>query len=144
MISITKLKNITKNIILFNNYCTTVRYTDHHQWVTLEGDKGSIGISSVADQRLGEVIYVELPSVGEKFKTNQPIGTIQSGKDVWEIISPMNVVVENVNTNLKAAPETLSVDTPLFSFKSSDYETFDNLMTKEEYEVYVRNENKKK
>ena len=91
-------------------YPAGFKYTKDHEWIELEGDRGTDGITDYAQQQLGDVVYVELPDVGAKLKQGQSFGTIESVKAVSELYSPVTGEVVEVNTALKDKPETVNAD----------------------------------
>ncbi|HEY6892724.1 MAG TPA: glycine cleavage system protein GcvH [Rhodanobacteraceae bacterium] len=89
-------------------YPAGYRYTKDHEWVELAGDRGKVGITDYAQQQLGDVVYVELPEVGQKLKQGQSFGTIESVKAVSELYAPVSGEVVEVNTALKDKPEAVN------------------------------------
>ncbi len=91
-------------------YPAGFKYTKDHEWIELEGDRGTVGITDYAQQQLGDVVYVDLPEVGAKLKQGQSFGTIESVKAVSELYSPVAGEVAEVNTALKDKPEMINKD----------------------------------
>jgi glycine cleavage system H protein len=91
-------------------YPAGFKYTKDHEWIELTGDQGRVGITDYAQQQLGDVVYVELPEVGNHLKQGQSFGTIESVKAVSELYSPVSGEVTAVNTALKDKPETVNTD----------------------------------
>jgi glycine cleavage system H protein len=91
-------------------YPATFKFTKEHEWIDLAGDRGKVGITDYAQQQLGDVVYVELPAVGEKFKAGQPFGSIESVKAVSELYAPVSGEVIEVNATLKDKPEAVNAD----------------------------------
>src|ERR1700683_1763090 len=91
-------------------YPSNFRYTKEHEWVDVKGATGTIGISDYAQHELGDVVFVELPKVGAKFKAGQSFGTVESVKAVSEIYSPVSGEVIETNAKLVDAPETINSD----------------------------------
>ena len=89
-------------------YPDGLKYTKDHEWIALEGDRGTVGITDYAQQQLGDVVYVELPEVGAKVKQGQSFGTIESVKAVSELYSPVTGEIVEVNAALKDKPETVN------------------------------------
>ncbi len=85
-------------------------FTKDHEWVAVDGDTATIGISDFAQKQLGDVVYVELPEIGKLFNVHQTIGTIESVKAVSEVFSPVSGEVVEANTALNGAPETINQD----------------------------------
>jgi glycine cleavage system H protein len=85
-------------------------FTKDHEWVAVDGDKATVGISDFAQKQLGDVVYVELPEIGKHLDVHQTVGTIESVKAVSEIFSPVSGEVIEANTALNNAPETINQD----------------------------------
>ncbi len=91
-------------------YPATFKYTKDHEWIELAGDRGKVGITDYAQQQLGDVVYMDLPEVGERLKAGQSFGTIESVKAVSELYSPVSGEVVEVNGALKNKPELVNSD----------------------------------
>ncbi len=89
-------------------YPADLKYTKDHEWVRVDGDTGTVGITNFAQQQLGDVVYVDLPDVGTKLTTGQTFGTIESVKAVSELYAPVSGEVIDVNTALKDKPEEVN------------------------------------
>jgi glycine cleavage system H protein len=89
-------------------YPESLKYTKDHEWIDLAGDAGKIGITDYAQQQLGEVVYIELPSVGATLKAGQSFGTIESVKAASDLYAPVSGQVIAVNAGLKDKPEVLN------------------------------------
>ena len=87
---------------------TDRKYTKDHEWVRVEGDHGTVGITDYAQKQLGDVVYVELPEVGARLKAGQSFGTIESVKAVSELYSPVTGEVVEVNRALTEKPEAVN------------------------------------
>ena len=85
-------------------------YTKEHEWIRIDGDTGTVGITNHAQQALGDVVYIELPKPGDRFESHQPFGSVESVKAVSELFVPVGGEVFEVNSALKDAPETLNSD----------------------------------
>jgi glycine cleavage system H protein len=85
-------------------------FTKDHEWVAVDGDKATIGISDFAQKQLGDVVYVELPEIGKHLDVHQTVGTIESVKAVSEVFSPVSGEVIETNAALNNAPETINQD----------------------------------
>ena len=86
------------------------RYSKEHEWIRLEGDRGTIGITDYAQAQLGDVVFLELPEVGRQVKAGEMFGTIESVKAVSELFAPVTGEVTAVNTALTEKPETVNSD----------------------------------
>ena len=85
-------------------------YTKEHEWLKLDGETGTVGITGHAQQELGDVVYVELPRVGDKLTAGQTFGSVESVKAVSELFTPASGEVIQVNEGLGAAPEAINKD----------------------------------
>ncbi|GAC1396556.1 MAG: glycine cleavage system protein GcvH [Pyrinomonadaceae bacterium] len=119
-------------------------YTKDHEWIKVEGDTGVIGITDHAQHALGDVVYVELPKVGEKFEAHTTFGSVESVKAVSELYVPVGGEVVEVNESLQDAPEKVNSDpfgeAWMIKVKIADKGEVDSLMTPAEYEDYTKNE----
>ncbi|MGC1797894.1 MAG: glycine cleavage system protein GcvH, partial [Candidatus Acidiferrales bacterium] len=91
-------------------YPTDYRYTKQHEWVKVQGDIGTIGITDYAQQELGDVVFVEMPKAGAKLQAGSSFGTVESVKAVSEIYSPVSGEVTETNPALVDAPEKINSD----------------------------------
>lgn len=85
-----------------------LKYTKDHEWLSLEGDTGTIGITDYAQGELGDVVFVELPIVGKEVKVGDIFGTIEAVKAVSDLFSPLTGVVVEVNSELESKPELVN------------------------------------
>lgn len=85
-----------------------MRYTKEHEWVNIEGTTATVGISHHAQEALGDITFVELPTVGKILKAGDPIGVVESVKAASDIYSPVSGTVSDVNSNLDGAPELIN------------------------------------
>jgi glycine cleavage system H protein len=83
-------------------------YTKDHEWILVQENVGTIGITDYAQHELGDVVYVDLPEVGDTFEANEPFGSVESVKAVSEIFSPVSGEIVEVNTKLEASPELIN------------------------------------
>ena len=86
------------------------RYTKDHEWVRVEGGRGTVGITDYAQKQLGDVVFLELPEVGRKLKAHEVFGSVESVKAVSELFSPVSGEVAQVNSALAGKPETINTD----------------------------------
>ena len=89
-------------------YPNELKYTKEHEWVRLQGDEASVGITDYAQRQLGDVVFVELPEVGRKVAQGEVFGNIESVKAVSELFSPVSGEIVAVNTDLANHPETVN------------------------------------
>src|SRR5919106_6214030 len=87
-----------------------LHYSKDHEWIRVEGDTGTIGITDHAQHSLGDVVYVELPKIGESFSAHEPFGSVESVKAVSELFTPVSGEILEVNESLHDAPEKVNSD----------------------------------
>ncbi|OFW34022.1 MAG: glycine cleavage system protein H [Acidobacteria bacterium RIFCSPLOWO2_12_FULL_60_22] len=125
-------------------YPAHFRYTDQHEWVHLEGNIATVGITEHAQKELGDIVFVELPKVGDSVESGKPCGTVESVKAVSEIYSPVTGVVAETNTALLETPEWINQDPHgkawMIKVSLSGPAPSDKLLTAEQYEEYIRQE----
>ena len=123
-----------------------LKYTKDHEWVRLEGDRGTIGITEYAQKQLGDVVYLELPEVGRKLEAHAAFGTVESVKAVSELFSPVAGEVTEANAALVANPESINTDPYgkawMIKVKLSDPKAVAGLMDAAAYASYVESEAK--
>ena len=114
-----------------------VRYTDDHEWTKAEGEKVKIGITDYAQDQLGEIIFVEVPEVGDTLDKGEAFGSLESVKAVSDMNMPVGGEVLAVNTALEDAPDMLNQDPYsggwIIEIKPSDPSELDQLMDKNAY-----------
>jgi glycine cleavage system H protein len=91
-------------------YPTDRRYTKEHEWILVEGDTGTIGLTDYAQDQLGDIVYVELPEIGKEVAKGDVLGSIESVKAVSEIYSPVTGAVLEINDALDGEPEKVNGD----------------------------------
>jgi glycine cleavage system H protein len=120
------------------------RYAKSHEYVHVEGDIGTIGITEYAQKELGDVVFVELPQVGSQLEQGDELGSIESVKAVSELFSPVSGEVVEVNEKLADKPELVNTDPYgdgwMVKIKLSAADEADELMSAEEYEEYTQAE----
>lgn len=125
-------------------YPSNYRYTREHEWIAVEGDKGTIGITDYAQKELGDVVFVELPKPGDTVTASESLGTVESVKAVSEIYSPVTGEVKSANGKLQNSPELVNSDPHgegwLIRVQLADRREIDKLMTADEYEAYIKQE----
>ena len=92
------------------DYPEDYKYTKEHEWIAVEGNEGTVGITYHAQAELGDVVYVELPAVGDHLEAGQPFGTIESVKAVSELYAPVSGKVTEVHEELLDQPELVNED----------------------------------
>ena len=123
-------------------YPSDYLYSRQHEWIKVEDDVCTLGITEFAQQELGEVVFVELPEVGQVFDANEEIGTIESVKAVAEVYTPVAGEVVEINEAVVSDPELLNEDPHgdgwLAKFRYSSAADLKSLMNAEQYEEYVK------
>jgi glycine cleavage system H protein len=122
-------------------YPSDRRYTKEHEWISLSGSQGRMGVTDYAQKQLGDVVFVELPEVGRNVKQGQACGTIESVKAVSELYSPVSGKVAEVNPMVSTKPEAVNTDphgTWLVVIDLSDPKEVDSLLTAEQYAEMVK------
>ncbi len=92
------------------NYPEDLYYSKDHEWIRVDGDRGTVGITDHAQQQLGDVVYVELPPIGSSFKKGDAFGSVESVKAVSELYMPVTGDVVEVNAALSERPEVVNTD----------------------------------
>jgi len=92
------------------NVPENLKYTKDHEWVLVDGDAGTVGITDYAQGELGDVVFVELPAVGKTVKQGDPFGTIEAVKAVSDLFAPVSGSVVEVNKELEKSPEGVNKD----------------------------------
>lgn len=118
-----------------------LRYSEEHEWAKLEDGKVAIGITDFAQHELGDIVFVELPQVGDEIQTNEPFGSVESVKTVSELYAPLSGKVVEVNSALEDSPEFVN-ESPyekawMIIVEPSDVSELDALLTAEQYEELI-------
>jgi glycine cleavage system H protein len=123
------------------SYPENFRYTKEHEWVSVDGDVGTIGITDHAQHELGDIVFVDLPRVGTSVSQGKTIGSVESVKAVSDIYSPVSGEIVEINTALADAPEKLN-DEPhgaawLVKIRLSAPDEIKNLLSVDDYRSYI-------
>lgn len=125
------------------NIPENLRYSKDHEWVLVEGDTAIIGITDYAQRSLGDIVYIDLPKVGDVFKAYDACGSVESVKAVSEVLTPLSGEVAEVNETLNDSPEIVNKDPYgaawMVKLKISNAAEIDSLMTAREYQEYLNN-----
>ncbi len=120
----------------------TTRYTKDHEYIRVEGDAGIVGISDYAQGQLGDVVFVELPSVGKTLSKGDEAAVVESVKAASEVYAPVSGEVVEVNSDLEASPGTVNEDPAgrgwFMKIRLSDPSELDGLMTEEQYQDFLK------
>lgn len=116
-------------------------YTKDHEWLKIEGNKATVGITDFAQKQMGDVVYVELPEIGTKLKFHQSFGVIESVKAVSDIYAPVSGEVMEVNEDLNDTPEILNEDPHkkgwVIKLNMEDKSELEELMSLSDYEKFL-------
>jgi glycine cleavage system H protein len=119
-----------------------LHYSKDHEWISVEGDVGTLGITDHAQNALGDVVYVEVPKVGDSFSAHEAFGSVESVKAVSEIFTPVSGEVVEVNESLQDEPEKVNTDPYgdgwMIRIRMSNPGEVDSLLTAAEYEDFTK------
>ena len=117
------------------------KYTEEHEWISLEEEILTIGITDHAQESLGEIVFIELPKVGETFSKSSIFGAVESTKSVSDLYTPVSGVVTEVNTSVENQPELIN-QSPynegwMIKIKASNVSDLETLLSAEEYKNFI-------
>jgi len=117
-------------------------YSKDHEWISVQDSIGTIGITDYAQHELGDVVYVDLPEVGDTFEAGEPFGSVESVKAVSEVFCPIGGEVVEVNSKLEDTPELIN-ESPhqkawMIKIRITNPEELKELLSGEEYEEYLQ------
>lgn len=123
------------------NFPDNLRYTKEHEWVRIEGDEAVVGITSFAQGELGDIVYVEIETVGKELESGAVFGTVEAVKTVSDLFLPLSGTISEVNPKLNSNPELVNSDPYgdgwMVRMKIKDTTEVDALMTAEAYQDLV-------
>ena len=124
-----------------SNIPENLRYSKDHEWVSVDGDVAAIGITDYAQSSLGDVVYIDMPRVGDKFAAHEAFGSVESVKAVSEVFIPIGGEVTEVNDGLNDTPEKVNSDPYgdawFIKIKMDNPLEADGLLSGAEYEEYL-------
>jgi glycine cleavage system H protein len=128
-------------VLGMSNLPKELKYSEEHEWVKVEGEKVRVGITDFAQSELGDIVFVELPEVGDEIEADEPFGSVESVKTVSELYAPISGKVVEVNEDLDDSPEFVN-ESPyekawMIVVEPSDSSEIDKLMTAEQYEEMI-------
>ena len=119
------------------------RYTREHEWIHVDGNQATIGITDYAQNSLGDIVFVELPKVGDELSAGKSFGTVESVKAVSELYAPASGKVVAINSELANAPEKINSDAHsawMVRIQLANAGEVNKLLSSEDYEKYVKEE----
>ena len=123
------------------NFPENLRYTKDHEWVKIEGDEATVGITDFAQRELGDIVYVEIESIGKDLQAGEIFGTVEAVKTVSDLYLPLSGSVSEVNPNLNSNPEAVNSDPYgegwMIKMKVSNPTELDGLLSSEAYQKLV-------
>ena len=121
----------------------SVKYTEEHEWVRLDGDVATIGITDYAQQQLGDVVFVEVPQVGRKVEKGESVAVVESVKAASDIFAPVSGEVVEANAALADSPGDVNAEPTgkgwFFKLRIADKAELDGLMDEAAYDAFVKN-----
>jgi|TARA_B110000438_G_scaffold43974_1_gene43970 glycine cleavage system H protein len=134
---------LLKRIIKKEANMAEKKYTKEHEWVEVDGDTATVGITNHAQESLGDIVFIDLPTVGKQVKSNEELCVIESVKAASDIYAPIDGEVIEINNNLNDDASIVNQDPEkegwIFKMKISDLSQYNNLMTLDEYLASLEN-----
>jgi glycine cleavage system H protein len=124
-------------------YPADYRYTKEHEWIKVDGNIGTVGITDYAQNSLGDIVFVDLPKVGDTIEAAKSFGSVESVKAVSDLFAPVSGKVTAINEALKDAPEKINTDantTWLLKVELADAKQVDGLLSAADYEKFTAEE----
>lgn len=118
-----------------------MKFSESHEWIEVAGNIGTVGISQHAQRELGDIVYVELPKVGQTVKAGQEVAVLESTKAAADVYSPVSGTIESVNKNLSASPDLVNRSPEkegwIYTVKLDDADELEKLMAEEVYHAQL-------
>jgi glycine cleavage system H protein len=124
-------------------YPEKYRYTKEHEWIQVDGETGTVGITDYAQSSLGDIVFVELPKVGQQIEAGSTFGSVESVKAVSDLYAPVTGTVTEINESLNATPEIINTaanDTWLIKLTLTNTDEVNALLSAADYETFVSEE----
>jgi glycine cleavage system H protein len=124
-------------------YPEKYRYTKEHEWLQVDGETGTVGITDYAQNSLGDIVFVELPKVGQQIEAGSTFGSVESVKAVSDLFAPVSGTVTEINEALNAKPETINSaanETWLIKLTLTNADEVNGLLSAADYEKFVSEE----
>ena len=119
-----------------------IRYTEDHEWVRIDGDTATVGITDYAQEQLGDIVFIDMPEIGAALAQGDDAAVVESVKAASDIYAPITGEIEEVNDTLEGEPGRINEDAEgegwFFRLSVSDTAELDNLMDEEAYQAFVK------
>lgn len=125
------------------SYPENYRYAKSHEWLSADGENATVGITDYAQESLGDIVFVELPKVGQEIEAGSTFGSVESVKAVSDLYAPVTGTVTEINEALNSAPETINADannTWLIKVAMKNTDDSNALLSAADYEKFVKEE----
>ena len=140
----TTLKNVVKRSVTKQRACFTTYFTESHEWIDVNDGVATVGISDFAQKALGDVVYVELPEIGDEFDAEDSFGSVESVKAASDVYLPVAGEVIEINDNLTDSPnlvnESPTSDGWFIKVKVEDESQLEGLLDESAYQALIENE----
>ena len=119
-----------------------IKYTKEHEWVSLDGETATIGITDYAQSQLGDIVFVEFPDINSEFNQNETFGVIEAVKTVADLFAPVSGEIIEVNSSLEDSPNFINSDPYgsgwIIKIKINDSNEYNGLMSSDDYEEHIQ------
>ena len=124
------------------NIPNDIKYTKEHEWVSLDGETATIGITDYAQSQLGDIVFVEFPDINSEINQNETFGVIEAVKTVADLFAPVSGEIIEVNSSLEDSPNFINSDPYgsgwIIKVKINDSNEYDGLMSSEDYKEHIQ------
>ena len=119
-----------------------IKYTKEHEWVSLDGETATIGITDYAQSQLGDIVFVEFPDINSEINQNETFGVIEAVKTVADLFAPVSGEIIEVNSSLEDSPNFINSDPYgsgwIIKIKINDSNEYNGLMSRDDYEEHIQ------
>ena len=120
-----------------------LKYTEEHEWIRIDGNTGTIGITDFAQGELGDIVYIDIDSIGNELDVNEIFGTVEAVKTVSDLFMPIKGKVLEINSNIESTPEIVNEDPYgkgwIIKIEVSDNQDISNLLSSDDYKNMIDN-----
>jgi len=132
---------LTKKADIAMNFPAELKYTKDHEWIRVEGSEATVGITEFAQRELGDIVYIDVTTVGKEVTQNDVFGTVEAVKTVSDLFMPVNGTVLELNSKLDGQPELVNTDPYgdgwMVKISLSDVSEIDGLLSAEDYQAII-------